>query len=897
MKKNPSKKTLWVTSTSLSKYDGQEYIQTAISFEGKKTNIGKAAIDGGYNDFPCFSEFKINLGKTSPGKSQELLTSKNLQKTPSELTTIFFETILKSIANIDPTQDNSQTKIIIAEPLAFQVDGKNEWITNYRSHLKRILHNFGEIDFLPEPFAVYQYYRYGLKHAILQESKMHVALIIDFGGGTFDASIVASKKDGDISESGANSRPLAADSTPIGGFYINRIIAREIFKDASDHRAGDKMNIVRFFESLASSNPNPQSGLSASEKSNLEINLWKVMRNIEAAKIRLVNKIHDWNLKAECNETVELQVPADPLDNNSQWSSILLSGHRLRNLFRQEVWDKHLKKTLFKVFERATSDIDEKPITVTLISGGSSNIKWIEKLLLQDFSKFLTIAKPIPLSESFQEIVAKGLAIECARRHYAVDTEFEGVTYNPIRLALNPDGKGCELPKFRSIGEVVNMNGLHNGDLLPSAHALKELIDHPIVWKTRLNHPPKSFLEYFFIRPIDATPTECKDEVINDSFNISSTKVATPKDTPFEQHIKVEITIKADGTVTPRFIYKSKDTTNDKPEFAVTGQPFAIDATSFEPRKATTKYIGFDFGTSNSSIACLTNESIEWIERNRVGDTEDLSELVDNLPGPISEATKRFLCVSNGDKNSLWREAFESMLAFTAYSLVAEANQYGKAPSLLKGFQHRSFGPLKALIIGCTSLKHDGELLKIVAPLLLEHEWLNKAIDSCNNEKHDKYSIPDEEKSRILTKMAKIIIAIMERFYFCSFASIQKKKFSTQKFTAILESAQGSWPYMDRLSCEIDLQPGTESVFLISRDTGKSIPLLPLIFVDLDTNNDQPIYFFYDATETADGNPIYKTANKKEAKPCSDLKEYIQEFKQGKLIPDTINVQFTFTSD
>ena len=44
---------------------------------------------------------------------------------------------------------------------------------------------------------------------LVAQRQKHIALVIDFGGGTFDTSIIETTAAGDISQSGRNSRPLA----------------------------------------------------------------------------------------------------------------------------------------------------------------------------------------------------------------------------------------------------------------------------------------------------------------------------------------------------------------------------------------------------------------------------------------------------------------------------------------------------------------------------------------------------------------------------------------------------------------------------------------------------------------------------------------------------------------
>lgn len=97
-----------------------------------------------------------------------------------------------------------------------------EWLSNYRRNLQRLLSSkgFQNIDFLPEPFAVFQYYRYGLKHPIVAQRARIDALMLDIGGGTCDVCIIETTKEGNISQSGRNSRPLAASSAPVAGFFL-----------------------------------------------------------------------------------------------------------------------------------------------------------------------------------------------------------------------------------------------------------------------------------------------------------------------------------------------------------------------------------------------------------------------------------------------------------------------------------------------------------------------------------------------------------------------------------------------------------------------------------------------------------------------------------------------------
>ena len=128
-----------------------------------------------------------------------------------------------------------------------------DWLSNYRQRIKAILlAKFEEVDFLPEPFAVFQYYRYGIKHPLVASSTKHVALVIDFGGGTFDVSVVETAASGDVSASGRNCKPLAAASQPTGGHTINKEIALNLIKEniAKNVKRADLSRAQKEYENI-----------------------------------------------------------------------------------------------------------------------------------------------------------------------------------------------------------------------------------------------------------------------------------------------------------------------------------------------------------------------------------------------------------------------------------------------------------------------------------------------------------------------------------------------------------------------------------------------------------------------------------------------------------------------
>ena len=228
--------TLWVDSINLTEVEQNNYIPTMLCYLDNDTALYGMGAEKKKNIDLVNKNFKVKLGDITPGSSNrdtfETVCGKEVSA--YELTKKFFDSVL-SIVEIKVESDKKTgklpVKIMIAEPLAFQEkDHSKNWIKNYRGNIKRILSRYEVVEFLPEPFAVYQFYRYGLRIPQLIDNSKHIALIIDFGGGTFDACVIESTNKGDISLTGKHSKPLASASTPIGGFYLNEKLAEYLIK-------------------------------------------------------------------------------------------------------------------------------------------------------------------------------------------------------------------------------------------------------------------------------------------------------------------------------------------------------------------------------------------------------------------------------------------------------------------------------------------------------------------------------------------------------------------------------------------------------------------------------------------------------------------------------------------
>lgn len=892
MSKQKTKETLWVSSVSPEELDGQSYIPTSLKVNGDEVLFGNEAIAAGLAGRKTNNEFKVALGDVVPGgavTNRELFTGDDgKQRTAYELSKIYFDSLLSKVESQyqrNPDTKKYPAKIIVAEPLSFQIASKNKnWLRYYRDNIKRILFAYEDVEFLPEPFAVYQYYRYGQKFPQLHESKKHIAFIVDFGGGTFDACVIESNNDGDVSQTGKHSKPLSADSIDVGGFVINREIAKYLIKISlgdSDRSKADK-----FIEQNGRVRKGILNEDSLSDAYKRFISMYEKLEALaETYKIGLSTKIADWGLEAECYEFVEVDIPKNALISN-EWVRHEFRGHQLRKIFVHEIWNKKLKEKVKGVLKIAEQELKGKSISVTLISGGSSNLRWLNELLQKDFNSELHNAYPVKISHSFQEVVANGLAIECARRFYSNNSEFVAVTYNPLKLKLAPNGEYInDLYKYKSVEDKIDMSSAKHGDLLPSAQALAHFFDKEIHWQVKLKRTPSSYLEYFFIRP---------DE--KESFyNNEETRVETKNKKQFDSKTRIGLTVREDGTAIPRFIYQIENTLGGTKENAVNGRPFHIDMTSDSAsNNQKSFYIGFDFGTSNSSLCVLPHENIELIQQRQDDSSwRGLSEEASALPYPVAQSVKKFL--SNHDNNktaALAREAFEAALAILSYTALAELYSHKEVSGVLKNFQHRSAGPLFGLLQNClNSLGRKAvctiSLLPIINDKDIKKEFEN-AITDFNDDKHQTLGSRQPNWPSHVELIIRYVSKMMEGKIFGYSLESDKDPFSGT-ITTTFKSAKDTPPFIDTHRFKGRIEISSLFAWIIDTDSGEALNLAPFIFWDKSSdNNTSPNCYLFNKKSDNDGYSV-KFCNKDDTVEASSIDEGFHNFLvrafSGELLP------------
>ena len=822
-------RNFFVNAVGMVSFGGHESIPTAIRYRNDNPSaIGfEATLDSGDVD-GMNEDFKIDLGNFKAGKGlssrARFSCGDGEVRSSYNIADDFFSRVrLETAQHLSSHGMELAKNVLISEPLSFHANGNADWLENYRGNLRRILSGtFESIDFMPEPFAVYQYYRYGMRHVGVAEERKHCALVIDFGGGTFDASVVETTKKGDISQSGRTARPLGAHSTPIGGFEINREFARLLLGTA--YRSGvAKEELNRSLENYFRVRRGELllKDLSARNQAFLG---WfgRFLRDVEVAKIELSRLISDWRLDAPILAAVTIKVPENPFQPDGAVIPLRITGESLRQLFVEKIW-KGLRDCVRLALVHSKKELDDRPIDIVLLSGGSANLRWLEVLLKSDFKDDLAKATVLSLTESYQEVVAKGLAIECARRGYSEQSEFSDVTYNPLYLVLDPDSMGTQVDRRFKL--VRGPEGIEEPtepcELMPSAEALDTDEEQELEWKVSLGRPPKHHLDYYFTRG------STDPDVVEDRYNVVQTRLGTPADTHFKGAVRVQLHIRNDGTCTPRFIYRS-DSSGVHVK-CVEGEPFCIDLIAADQRTRRHAFVGIDFGTASSAISYVDWKQIQIFEsRSKDELWLSLNELVD-LPTPIALPIKTMLGRESDTQSA--RGALEAMLCFAAFVCWAEgsATVPHKLPTCFGGYWKRSAGPLKRLLFDLLDSRLDGPIVatfrkRLTAELRAE---LESVVDAVSQEKHDKLPPGSYDPKKVLEKLGNACKEALAGWEFGYFEDVRKAPFQ-QRFSGMFRIAEGAPPFHRQLRYEGSVSFSESEAVLVRPETGEVLSLSPL---------------------------------------------------------------------
>jgi hypothetical protein len=856
------KKTPYISSVKLARIDDSYIIPTAIFYESKKPLIGREARERCSSPELLVEDFKIELGKIDPDSTvrRSTITENTPRQTPVGLAKDFFDETIRKINTWLELQGLAlPQRILVAEPLSLSGSdvADESWLANYRKSIKKALYGrFQQIDFMPEPFAVFQYYKYGVRHPAFFDPRKHVALVLDFGGGTFDASVIETTKVGEISGAGVNSRPLGAKSVQVGGYYINRLLAEDLLFLALEKRVekSEVRKALTFFYERKNAEEEFIAQLAEPQR-NFFRNMKLLLQRVETAKVSVCNSIANWSLSADLSGVApySISVPTNPFAATPTMASLRLDAGKLRTLYEQRIWTQKLRDTVQRTIERARGQINLQEISVVLLSGGSSNIRWLSALLERDLKKYLMNAQILELNENFQEIVAKGLATECARRFYTEGQgDFRAVTYNRLCLMLRSDDGEIESKRFRPITEALKPRGSDTADLdenvlLPSASALRSLIDEPLRWKVRLSKPPKHTLHYYFTR------SSFDPDDLESRYNIVDARVPTPTGTNFQQSIEIELVVREKGTAEPRFIYGQDDRRKGT---SVAGRPFYIDMTFAAEEVAGETYLGFDFGTSTSACSFVSSRDIQIIQqRSRASEWLELADLVTDLPYPAAAPLARYMSEMDQDRRmDRGREAAEALLTLGAYVLLTERCTNLRSPTnFFKGLAHRSAGPLWNLIK--QGIKGNSELT-FAGPLagLMEEpnfSQIDTWISDIAKSKHGKVATIDY--ATFLSLLGNAIMKVFAEARLGVFEGVTAKRFGKGGFKGIFRTLMGSsQTFIHVLNYEGPSSFSDADVFLVNPRSGTALNLSPFYFWGLNMHNardNEPDLYEFDSAK------------------------------------------------
>jgi hypothetical protein len=516
-------------------------------------------------------------------------------------------------------------------------------------------------------------------------------------------------------------------------------------------------------------------------------------------------------------------LPANPYSIQTQVINCKLSTAEFRQLFEGRIWNPHLKPVIQQTLARGRQELEGAPISIVLLSGGSANIGWLRTLLDRDFSNELHNA-PVLLEPDYQEVVAKGLAAECARRFYS-EGDFAAVTYNRLCLVLEPDKRGREIkpfmPREEGLPDVRKMRGV----LLPSASVLKAFVDRPMRWRVKLDRPPRSRLDYYFLR------SSFDPDDIQQLQNPEQTTAVTPKSAKFGPALTVELRVREDGTASPRFIYREGD-----PESSTEARPFFLDMTYGASRAGPGAYIGFDFGTSNSALCFVDPPSIEvYSKRSKEPSWRELSDLVALLPYPLAVSLESYLgCADTRRLVDRAREFTEAALAMAAYVAFLEycGRKGSRESKFFKGFTQRSAGPLWALLKD--ALQQMRSNAQISAPYLKLvsgdfYQIIDDFVTFLSQHKHQKAHDTDRDHLYPVRILANVSHSVFSQNLFGFFEEVRKRRFA-KGYEGLFRQACGPSRFIDLYQYQGDEAFSEDQAFLVNTTNSFALPLQPLLF-------------------------------------------------------------------
>lgn len=432
------------------------------------------------------------------------------------------------------------------------------------------------------------------------------------------------------------------------------------------------------------------------------------------------------------------------------------------------------------------------------------------------------------------------------------------MTYNPLFVALHPDGVKIPLIRFRS-NEFENVRD-EPGMLIPVGTKMTDYVGKQLRWKFRVPHPPKHKLKYYFFRASSVQQSLAQSNKpfdlganIEHVQNFEEQVVHSPKGPHrFDAHLQLEISIRETGTAEPRFLYATGKEANQ--HVAVKCKPFYLDMSPIQAGPKPRAYLGLDFGTSNSSVSYVNHQKIE-VYKARVSDDswKEISELVGLLPYPAAAALALYVCETDSRYvGDLVLDFTEAALAIAAYITYRElcSIQSTISSKNFKGFTQRSAGPLWGLLKGCLDqLGKKADWSKPYRELVEPQHGFDDFVSDLALVKHKKKPITEVDhlmKVRLLANVTNQVF--WDHLYFGYFQNVKQNRFS-QLHSGRFTIAHGDGYFIRTINYSGERSFSDLQAFALSPE-GKAITLEPLLFWEQCPihPSDRPHCFLFDSS-------------------------------------------------
>ncbi|MGQ0445561.1 MAG: hypothetical protein ACT4O2_10665, partial [Beijerinckiaceae bacterium] len=305
------------------------------------------------------------------------------------------------------------------------------------------------------------------------------------------------------------------------------------------------------------------------------------------------------------------------------------------------------------------------------------------------------------------------------------------------------------------------------------------------------------------------------------------------------------------GTAEPTFVYGHGQQGQNTP---VRGRSFALDMTYAANENGANTYLGFDFGTSTSSVCYVQAEDVRVVAQRSSDRTWlNLNTLVEILPYVAAYPLARFMSATGRDASERWgREAFEAILMLISYMCYQEHCTLNDGESSHFKEMKRSAGPLWGLFKKCAdatgkSWTFTKEALALREGILFAE--IEGTVSKIAMPKHGKLAV-GLDYPRVLEQLGNTLNKVMAGKVLGYFEDIRPMSFRTDRYTGSFRNARGSAPpFIDRYRYEGKQTYPPEFVFAFDGETQRGLSLYPLILRGLEktlTAYHDPDFFIFD---------------------------------------------------